>query len=86
MALALWWGFVNSVRYARIQKLNKDYKFKGSTYMPFFFCSSKGAQSFPIESFIKLLGLSIHFYMEVKHDRDQVYSIQKTKKKNSFHK
>jgi hypothetical protein len=62
--LALWWGFVTAIKYARAQK-NKQLKFRGSTIMPCFYCPSAFLRRYPIESVIKLVGLSFHIFMEV---------------------
>jgi hypothetical protein len=61
--LSLWWGFVTAVKLAREQRLGKS-KFRGSTIQPCFYCPAKQLRVLPIESFVKLFGLSFHVYME----------------------
>ena len=62
--LALWWGFVTSVKYARTVK-NKKSTFLASATMPGFCCPNKRLRQFPYESFVKLTFLSVHSFVEI---------------------
>ena len=63
--LALWWGFVTAIRHVRAEKLKKS-KLIGSTIMPCFFCPIKKFRVWPIESWIKVIGLSYHVSRELR--------------------
>mgnify|MGYP001810780481 CR=1 FL=1 len=62
--LALWWGFVTSIRYARTL-INKKNRYRSTVYMPCFCCPTKKLRTFPIESFIKFVFLGIHSFVEI---------------------
>ncbi len=62
--LALWWGFVTSLRFARAE-LNKNCKYKSTTTMPCFCCPSRRLRTMPIESYFKCFFLTIHMFLEI---------------------
>lgn len=62
--LALYWGFVVAVKYARAQRKGRT-PFKGSTTQPCFFLPTSKLRTMPVESILKIFGLAIHIFMEI---------------------
>ena len=62
--LALWWGFVTSIKYARTVK-NKNKQFEATATMPGFCCPTKRLRQIPYESFVKFTFLSVHSFVEI---------------------
>jgi hypothetical protein len=62
--LSLWWGFVTAVKYVRMVKLGKS-KFESVSAQPCFCCPTKTLRVLPIESFVKVFGLTFQVFMEL---------------------
>jgi len=64
--VALWWGFSNSLKYIRAERVAKKCSpYRGSTIMPCFCCPTKRLRMLPGESFFKMLFLTIHMLVEI---------------------
>ena len=67
ICISTWWAFVTSYRYIRSKKFKNGkkeiYEYRGSLTMPCSFC--KCGRRFPVESFIKFVGLFTEVIAEI---------------------